>query len=119
MSCDKDQERKESPFMEKLRDNVQKHAYISKKIQLQSHSVTFIQNNKSLLSATSVLFRSPMAYNFTATLDNLTCTDYVDFGKCQDRFGQFSWSKTIPTTWMLNSKYSRKMTIKSFDCSKT
>ena len=26
-------------------------------------------------------------------MDNLTCTDYVDFGKCQDRFGQFSWSK--------------------------
>ena len=34
-----------------------------------------------------------MAYNTTATLDKLTCTDYVDFGKCQDRFGQFSWSK--------------------------
>ena len=34
-----------------------------------------------------------MAYNTTASLDKLTCTDYVDFGKCQDRFGQFSWSK--------------------------
>ena len=26
-------------------------------------------------------------------MDKLTCTDYVDFGKHQDRFGQFSWSK--------------------------
>ena len=34
-----------------------------------------------------------MAYNTTASLDKLTCTDCVDFGKCQDRFGRFSWSK--------------------------
>ena len=34
-----------------------------------------------------------MAYDTTASLDKLTSTDYVDFGKCQDRFGQFSWSK--------------------------
>ena len=34
-----------------------------------------------------------MAYNTTESLDKLTCTDYVDFGKCQDRFGRFSWSK--------------------------
>ena len=31
-----------------------------------------------------------MAYNTTASLDRLTCTDYVDFGKCQDS----SWSKS-------------------------
>ena len=34
-----------------------------------------------------------MAYNTTETLDKLTCADYVDFGKSQDRFGRFSWSK--------------------------
>ena len=34
-----------------------------------------------------------MAYNTTASLERLTCTDYVDCGKCQDRFRQFSWSK--------------------------
>ena len=34
-----------------------------------------------------------MAYNTSASLDNITCTDYVDFRKCQDRFGQLSWSK--------------------------
>ena len=35
-----------------------------------------------------------MAYNTTASLDKLTCTDYVDFGKSSDRFGRFSWTKT-------------------------
>ena len=25
-------------------------------------------------------------------MGNLACTDYLDFGKCQDRFGQFSWT---------------------------
>ena len=34
-----------------------------------------------------------MPYNTTVSLDKLTCTDYVDFGKGQDRFGRFSWSK--------------------------
>ena len=34
-----------------------------------------------------------MAYITTETLDKLACTDYVDFGKRQDRFGRFSWSK--------------------------
>ena len=47
----------------------------------------------SLLSATSILSRSPMAYNTTASLDKLACTDHVDFGKCQDRYGRFSWTK--------------------------
>ena len=34
-----------------------------------------------------------MAYNTTAFLYKLACTDYVDFGKSQDSFGRFSWSK--------------------------
>ena len=34
-----------------------------------------------------------MAYNTTVTLNKLACIDYVDFGKCQDRFGHFSWTK--------------------------
>ena len=62
-------------------------------MQLRNHTLTFVHENKSLISATSILYRSPMAYNFTAFLDKLTCTDYVDFGKCQYRFGQISWSK--------------------------
>ena len=62
-------------------------------MQLQNHFSTFIHINRSLLSATSILFRSPMAYNTTVSLEKLTCTDFVDFGECQDRFGPFSWSK--------------------------
>ena len=34
-----------------------------------------------------------MAYNVTASLDKLTCTDYGDFGKSSDRLGRFSWKK--------------------------
>ena len=34
-----------------------------------------------------------MAYNTTETLNKLACTNYVDFGKSQDRFGRSSWSK--------------------------
>ena len=71
----------------------EKDAYMSNGVQLQNHSSTFIHKNKSLLSATSILSCSPMVYNTTASLDKLTCTDYVDFGKCPDRFGLFSWSK--------------------------
>ena len=93
MSRDNDQKRKESPYMEKSCDNDQKNAYISNKRQLQIHSLTFIQKNRSLLSANSILSRSLMPYNATASLDKLTCTNYVHFGKCQDRIGRFSWSK--------------------------
>ena len=75
------------------RDLDQKHAYISNEMQLQNLSSTFIHQKRLLLSATTILSCSPMTYNNTASLDKLTCTDYVDFGKFQDRFGQFSWSK--------------------------
>ena len=34
-----------------------------------------------------------MAYNTAASFDKLTCSNHVDFGKCQDRFGRFFWSK--------------------------
>ena len=34
-----------------------------------------------------------MAYNTTASLDKLTCVDYVDFGQSSDRIGRFSWTK--------------------------
>ena len=89
MSRDNDWKKKESPYMEMSHDNDQKQAYISNEMQLQNHSLTFIHKNKSFLSATSILFCSPMAYNTTASLDKLTCTNYMDFGNCQDRFGRF------------------------------
>ena len=49
-----------------------------------------------------------MAYNTTASLDKLTCTDYVDFRKCQDRFGQFSWSKNDSNYLDVKLKVFRK-----------
>ena len=64
-------------------------------LQVQNNSLTFLLKNKSLLAASSVLSQrpNPMVYNGIAFLDKLNSSDYVDFGKCQDRFGQFSWSK--------------------------
>ena len=63
-------------------------------MQLQKYSLTFIYKTNPILSTTSILYRSPMAYNTTTSLDRLTCTNSVVFGKCQDRFGQFFWSKS-------------------------
>ena len=55
-----------------------------------------------------------MAYNTTVSLDKLTCTDYVDFGKCQDRFGQFSWSENDSNYLDVNFKVFRKDDKKEF-----
>ena len=55
-----------------------------------------------------------MAYNTTASLDKLTCTDYVDFGKCQDRFGRFSWSKNDSNYLDVKIKVFRKDDKKEF-----
>ena len=60
--------------------NDQKDAFISNELQLQKDSLTFIHKNKSLPSANSILSCSLMAYNTTASLDKLTCTDYLHFG---------------------------------------
>ena len=100
------QKRSESPYLEMSRDNVRKRKYfLIEKYHVtmaRTKAVTYISQImvqlsflkiNSLLSATSVLSRSPMAYNTTETLNKLACTDYVDFGKSQDRFGRFSWSK--------------------------
>ena len=67
----------------------------TKAVTYSSQIIVQLSSSKinSFLSASSILSRSPMAYNTTASLDKLTCTDYVDFGKSQDRFGRFSWSK--------------------------
>ena len=55
----------------------------------------FLQNIFVLLLLTSPnnKIQSEMTYDTAANLDKLACTDYEDFGKCQDRFGQSSWSK--------------------------
>ena len=55
-----------------------------------------------------------MAYNTTASLDKLTCTDYVRFDNCQDRFGQLSWSKTDSRYSDEKVKVSKKCDNKEF-----
>ena len=40
------------------------------------------------------LVYNKMNYNIIASLDKLTCNDYVDFGKNEDRFGRLSWAQT-------------------------
>ena len=92
---------------------IKKVTYISNEMQLKIF-LTFFHKNKSLLLATSILSRSPMAYNTTAFLDKLTCADYVDFGKCQDRFGHFSWSKNDPNYLDEKLKVFRKDDKKEF-----
>ena len=52
-----------------------KDASIVDKLQLQNPALMFNHKNKSLLSATSILSLPPMAYNTTASLDKLTCTN--------------------------------------------
>ena len=71
----------------------ERDAYMGNEMQPQNHSLTSYHKNKSLLSATSILYCSHMPYNTTASSDKLSCTDYVDFGKIQGRFGRKSWSK--------------------------
>ena len=55
-----------------------------------------------------------MAHNTTASLDKLTCADYVDFGKCRDRFGQFFWSKNDSNYLDVKLKVFRKDDKKEF-----
>ena len=47
-------------------------------------------------------------------MDNVTCTDYVDFGKYQDRFGQFFWSKNDSNYLDVKLKVFRKDDKKEF-----
>ena len=47
-----------------------------------------------------------MAYNTTATLDKLCCTDYMDFGSRD--LDNFLGPKTTPTTWIVNKKLFKR-----------
>ena len=83
-------------------------------MQLRNQFLTFIHKIKSILSVTSIPSRSPMAYNTTPSLDKLNGTDYVDFGKCQDRFGQFFWSENGSNYLDVKLKVSKKDDNKDF-----
>ena len=93
---------------------IKRDTYISNENAAQNHYLIFLHKNKSLLPATSILSRSSMAYNTTASLDKPTCTDYVDFGKSHDRFGQFSCSKNDSNYLDVKLKVFRKDDKKEF-----
>ena len=70
-----------------------KDAFTDNELQLLDHSLTFFHKNKTHLSTISILSRSPMAHNTTASFEKITCTDYVDFGNFQDKCGRLSRSQ--------------------------
>ena len=85
-----------------------REAYESNIFQLQNHSSIFFDKHCSLHSATSVLSSSTMAQNTTASENKLICANYVDFGKCQEGFGQFSWSKNDFNYFYVKRKVFKK-----------
>ena len=114
MSGDNAQKRKESPYMDKSRNNDQKNCVCKLRNAAKNHSLIFFRKNKPLVSATTILSCSPVAYNTTASLGKLTCTDYVHFGNCQDRFGHFSWTKNDSNYLDVKLKVFRKDDSKEF-----
>ena len=50
----------------------------------------------------------PHGLKNTASLDNLTCTHCVDFGICQDKFGQFFRSKSVSNYLDVQQKLFKK-----------
>ena len=100
--------------MELSRDNDQKKrikatVFCSKNVYIFS-----IVGNSSFLEATIVLSHSPKVYNATAPLDKLTCTNYKDFVKCQDRVGRFSWSKNDSNHLVVKLKLFKRDENKDF-----
>ena len=93
MTRDNDQRRKNLHLWNCHVTMAKKDACKSNEMQVQNRSLAFIHKIKSLPPATSILSRSPLAHNTTATLDKPTCTNYVVLGKCQERFGRILWSK--------------------------
>ena len=69
--------------------------------------VSFSKIN-SVLSAKSNLSGRTMAYNTSATLDKQHCTDYMDFGKTEDRFGQTSSTKNDSNYLDIESKVFKR-----------
>ena len=75
-------------------------AYIGNEMQLQNLSLVFIPKNKSLLSATSVLSRSSLAHNTTASLDKLILRNMWTLANAKTDLVEFIGPKIFPNTWM-------------------
>ena len=59
-----------------------------------------------------------MAHITSASLGKLTCTDNVDFGKCEDRSGRFSCSRNDSKYLDVKLKILRKDDKKEFQLNK-
>ena len=111
--------KKEVPYMEKTRDSEQKgkniliwkchvrmtkkDAYISNEIQFQNNSQFFIHKNKSLFSATSILYRSPLqhyAYNTTGSQHGLQHYCFLGRANLYRLCGLWQMSRQIWTTFL-------------------
>ena len=64
-------------------DSNLRKAYKDINLQLENDFLTFILNDLFTLSDTSIQSGQPkaMAYNTTASLEQLTCTVFLDFGE--------------------------------------
>ena len=100
------QKRKEWPFKEIYHVNNQKRKYflirkyhvtLARKRAVTYSTQIIVQLSfskiNSPVSAKSNLSGQAMAYNSSPTLDKHTWTDYVVFGKRQDRFRRLHWTK--------------------------
>ena len=100
-----DQKRKESPYMVKPHNNDQiryAETYMGNRLQLQSHQLLITKVIASFSYQCGISTKTPMTYNITASMDRLSRTNCVDFGKCQYWFGRF----LCPT--MTRNKVSNK-----------
>ena len=57
---------------------------------------------------------NPIADNTTVSFENVTCTDLVDFGKCQDEFELGFWSEDNSNFLDMKLKVFKKDVIRSF-----
>ena len=99
MTRDKDQKSKEVPYMEVSRDT---DAYKSSNFHFSKSLFNFHSQKNSLLSATSILSRSPMVYNTTETLDKLVCTTMWTLARVKTDLDASPGPKMTPTIWILN-----------------
>ena len=113
MSCDNDQKNKQPRFRKCHVTMTRNESCKRNSFQLKNRSLTlFVKNFIHFFSATILLSHSHIASNTTSFLEKLTCTDYVDFGKIQDKSGEFFCLKLTSTAHMLNLKCSRRTTTK-------
>ena len=123
------QNRKEDPYMEifRLKTENRNESFLLKlspdsdqtryaHSHIQKSSLTFIHQNKLLFPTTSVLSLGsrPMAYNTTASLEQLICKDMWRLEKDKKYLDNLLGLKVTRITWKKNVKFSRETTTEIF-----